>query len=169
MPIDVPLHPAPASDWALDPASGPTGGSVSSEEDGTSQVGLVAMPSGAAKPPALEVEPHEVRPPVWASAVVVASCLSFGVGRNFLKFGFESALVVVYDRQLGFSSGIAGIIAGSCALAGLALVVCWKVRGQSRIPLLCARLQIFKFHAAVRHVSVHQKKVIEPIEIMWHQ
>ena len=135
MPIDVPLHPAPASDWALDPASGPTDGSVSSEEDGTSQVGLVAMPSGAAKPPALEVEPHEVRPPVWASAVVVASCLSFGVGRNFLKFGFESALVVVYDRQLGFSSGIAGIIAGSCALAGLALVVCWKVRGQSRLGL----------------------------------
>ena len=135
MPIDVPLHPAPASDWAMDPASGPTDGSVSSEEDGTSQVGLVAMPSGTAKPPALEAEPHEVRPPVWASAVVVASCLSFGVGRNFLKFGFESALVVVYDRQLGFSSGIAGIIAGSCALAGLALVVCWKVRGQSRLGL----------------------------------
>ena len=111
MPIDVPLHPAPASDWAMDPASGPTDGSVSSEEDGTSQE-LVAMPSGAAKPPALEAEPHEVRPPVWASAVVVASCLSFGVGRNFLKFGFESALVVVYDRQLGFSSSIAGIIAG---------------------------------------------------------
>ena len=110
MPIDVPLHPAPASDWAMDPASGPTGGSVSSEEDGKSQVGLNAMPSGAAKPPALEAEPDEVRPPVWASAVVVASCLSFGVGRNFLKFGFESALVVVYDRQLGFSSGIAGIL-----------------------------------------------------------
>jgi MFS family permease len=143
MPIDVPLHPASASDRALDPASGPTGGSVSSEEDGTSQVGLVAMPPGPTKPPAPEVDPHEIRPPVWASAVVVASCLSFGVGRNFLKFGFESALVVVYDRQLGFSSGVAGIIAGSCALAGLALVVCWKVRGQSRLglkstTLLCA-------------------------------
>ena len=47
-------------------------------------------------------------PPVWASASVTAACLAFGVGRNFLKFGFESAMVVVYDRQFGFSVDVAG-------------------------------------------------------------
>ena len=31
------------------------------------------------------------------------TCLLFGVTRNFLKFGFESAMVVVYDRQLMLS------------------------------------------------------------------
>ena len=51
---------------------------------------------------------------------------------------------MVYDRQLGFSIGVAGIIAGSCALAGLALVVCWKVRAASRLSRLqpCAPLTL---------------------------
>ena len=37
--------------------------------------------------------------------VTVQSVCLLGIGRNFLKFGFESAMVVVYDRQLGFSEG----------------------------------------------------------------
>ena len=51
------------------------------------------------------------------AVVVQLAMLLFGMSRNFLKFGFESAMVVVYDRQFYFSPGAAGVIAGCCALS----------------------------------------------------
>mmetsp|Transcript_19364 Transcript_19364/g.49511 ORF Transcript_19364/g.49511 Transcript_19364/m.49511 type:complete len:358 (+) Transcript_19364:1-1074(+) len=60
---------------------------------------------------------HEEPPSLRASVIVQVAMLLFGVSRNFLKFGFESAMVVVYDRQFYFTPGTSGIIAGSCALS----------------------------------------------------
>ena len=76
-----------------------------------------AVAAAAAPPPP---------PPLWVSATVQSVCLLFGIGRNFLKFGFESAMVVVYDRQFGFSEGSAGVLAGMCALSSIVSIFVYK-------------------------------------------
>ena len=72
------------------------------------------VPKGDPATPPSPPPPPPPPPPLWVSATVQSVCLLFGIGRNFLKFGFESAMVVVYDRQFGFSEGSAGVLAGMC-------------------------------------------------------
>eukprot|EP00964_Phaeocystis_antarctica_P155759 scaffold125080_cov45-Phaeocystis_antarctica.AAC.1 len=50
---------------------------------------LVQSPATAAAAAATAA----ARPPLWVAATVQVTCLLFGVTRNFLKFGFESAMV----------------------------------------------------------------------------
>ena len=65
-----------------------------------------AAAAAAAKPPPRAESTPLVSPgaaaaasaPVWVAATVQLTCLLFGVTRNFLKFGFESAMVVVYKH-----------------------------------------------------------------------
>merc|ERR1719272_1860293 len=57
--------------------------------------------------------------PLWVSYVVQCSCLFYGVARNFLFFGFESAAVVVYNRELLISVSAASLWVGCCALTPL--------------------------------------------------
>jgi hypothetical protein len=66
-------------------------------------------------------------PSLFASAIVQISMLLFGVSRCFLKFGFESAMVVVYDRQFFYSPGVSGVIAGACALSTVFSLVLYRV------------------------------------------
>ena len=58
-------------------------------------------------------------PPLWVSYVVQCSCLFYGVARNFLFFGFESAAVVVYNRELLMPVSAASLWVGCCALTPL--------------------------------------------------
>ena len=67
------------------------------------------------------------RAAVSVAATVQLVCLIFGVTRNFLKFGFESAMVVVYDRQFFFSEGAAGVLAGTCALSTVLSLYLYRV------------------------------------------
>ena len=57
--------------------------------------------------------------PLWVSYVVQCSCLFYGVARNFLFFGFESAAVVVYNRELLIPVSAASLWVGCCALTPL--------------------------------------------------
>lgn len=66
-------------------------------------------------------------PSLFTSAIVQISMLLFGVSRCFLKFGFESAMVVVYDRQFFYSPGVSGVIAGACALSTVFSLVLYQV------------------------------------------
>ena len=65
-------------------------------------------------------------PSLATSVVVQVAMLLFGVSRNFLKFGFESAMVVVYDRQFYFTPGASGVIAGCCALSTVFSLVLYR-------------------------------------------
>lgn len=65
-------------------------------------------------------------PTVTETAVVQVTCLSFGVTRLFLKFDFESAMVIIYATQLGFSESIAAILAGCLALSALATIFAYN-------------------------------------------
>lgn len=94
------------------------------------------------------------------SVTVQVAMLLFGMSRNFLKFGFESAMVVVYDRQFYFSQGSSGVIAGCCALSTVASLFiyksyCARAMGTHRLllvaeafGLLSALLMMLSDHAA---------------------
>lgn len=97
------------------PGGGGTGGRDAECEGGTSS--QVAAGGGAADAGA---------PSVVTSMIVQVAMLLFGVSRNFLKFGFESAMVVVYDRQFYFSAGASGVIAGCCALSTVMSLFLYK-------------------------------------------
>ena len=62
----------------------------------------------------------------WVAATVQVTCLLLGVTRCFLKYGFESAMVVVYDRQLMMSEGAAGVVAGACGLSAVVSTLVYK-------------------------------------------
>ena len=91
---------------------------------------LSSSPAHAAASPGHGEGAHTPAPPstrdVAVAAVVQFAMLLFGVSRNFLKFGFESAMVVVYDRQLFFSPGASGLIAGGCALSTVASLMLYR-------------------------------------------
>ena len=82
--------------------------------------------------------------PYWASAWVQVTCLCYGVSRLFLKFGFESAMVVVYDMQFGMPNSEAAAVAGALALASVFSIFAYSVvcagRLGSRQMLLLSEL-----------------------------
>ncbi len=88
--------------------------------------------------------------PTWAVYAVQGTCLLFGVSRNFLKYGFESAMVVVYDRQLMYAEGTAGLIAGGCALSALFSSLGYKYvcAGRLRTATLLLIAEVLGFCAA---------------------
>ena len=104
-------------------------------DDGTQ---MLSSPRGggggtaaAPRPPRAESTPlvgpaAAGRPPVWVAATVQLTCLLFGVTRNFLKFGFESAMVVVYDRQIMLSEGASGLVAGLCAMSAVLMLALYR-------------------------------------------
>ena len=87
--------------------------------------------SGAATPredSSVLVGEHEATPhPYWASAWVQVTCLCYGISRLFLKFGFESAMVVVYDLQFGMPNSEAAAVAGALALASLFSIFAYSI------------------------------------------
>ncbi len=123
--------------------------------------GLAAVEGGAVD----QVEASTVEPttsespcPVWVSASAVLACLLFGIGRNFLKFGFESAMVVVYERQFRFSVGVAGVLAGLCAMSGLVSVLVYKFYCAGRVSstLLIKAAEALAIVAALLMIGSNQ-------------
>lgn len=80
-------------------------------------------------------------PPVWVSAIVQPTCICYGISRLFLKFGFESAMVVVYDEQYRWSNAHAAVVAGGLALCSVATIfgytlLCANRMSERRLLLL---------------------------------
>jgi hypothetical protein len=94
-----------------------------SVNEATMAAAVSASPDAGAGMAASSLAP----PSLFASAIVQISMLLFGVSRCFLKFGFESAMVVVYDRQFFYSPGVSGVIAGACALSTVFSLVLYRV------------------------------------------
>ena len=83
--------------------------------------------------------------PLWVSYVVQCSCLFYGVARNFLFFGFESAAVVVYNRELLIPVSAASLWVGCCALTPLVALALYSryrsaVEGKTQQLLLASEL-----------------------------
>ena len=100
--------------------------------------------------------------PVWVSASAVLACLLFGIGRNFLKFGFESAMVVVYERQFRFSVGVSGVLAGLCAMSGLLSVLLYKFYCAGRVSstLLIKAAETLAIVAALLMIGSNQSFLV---------
>lgn len=104
-------------------------------------------------------------PPRLASAVVVQlTMLLFGISRNFLKFGFESAMVVVYDRQFYFSQGASGVLAGCCALSTVLSMlsyrgICARRVSTQRLLLLAEALGLISAALMIATDSLHAPTV----------
>jgi len=64
--------------------------------------------------------------PYWVAAVVQVTCASYTFTRVFLRYSYESAMVVVYSQTYGYSDGDAGMIAGGAAFSALFAVVLWQ-------------------------------------------
>ena len=84
-------------------------------------------------------------PPPWVSYVVQGSCLFYGVTRNFLFFGFESAAVVVYNRELLMPVSAASLWVGCCALTPLVALALYTryrtaLQGRTQQLLLASEL-----------------------------
>jgi len=84
-------------------------------------------------------------PPRWVSYVVQGSCLFYGVTRNFLFFGFESAAVVVYNRELLIPVSAASLWVGCCALTPLVALALYSryrtaLQGKTQQLLLASEL-----------------------------
>ena len=83
--------------------------------------------------------------PLWVSYVVQCSCLFYGVARNFLFFGFESAAVVVYNRELLIPVSAASLWVGCCALTPLVALALYSryrtsLEGKTQQLLLASEL-----------------------------
>lgn len=94
---------------------------------------------------AVAAEQEEPAAPLWVSYVVQISCLFYGVSRNFLFFGFESAAVVVYNRELLLPTQKASLIVGCCALTPLFALMLYsryrtELEGKSQQLLLTSEL-----------------------------
>ena len=124
MPIDTPFFKETAASTAPSPSD--------PKAKGTKAVAVTAQQED---PPA----------PLWVSYVVQSSCLFYGVSRNFLFFGYESAAVVVYNRELLMPTQTASLIVGCCALTPLFALVLYsryskELEGRSQELLLTSEM-----------------------------
>lgn len=71
-------------------------------------------------------------PPIWVARAVQITCISYTFTRVFLRYSYESAMVVVYSQTYQFTDGVAGMIAGGSAFFALIAVFLWaRVRSTS--------------------------------------
>jgi len=64
--------------------------------------------------------------PYFVTASVQITCALYTFTRVFLRYSYESAMVVVYSKTYGFSDSSAGMIAGGAAFSALFAVVLWQ-------------------------------------------
>ena len=64
--------------------------------------------------------------PYWVAAAVQITCATYTFTRVFLRYSYESAMVVVYSDTYKFSDGDAGMIAGGAAFSALLAVILWR-------------------------------------------
>jgi len=88
----------------------------------------VGKPGGSAAAATIEVAaPATSRAkPYWVAAGVQVTCASYTFTRVFLRYSYESAMVVVYSDTYSFSDGDAGMIAGGAAFSALFAVILWR-------------------------------------------
>jgi len=130
MPIDVPFFRA--ADQA--PAAAASVAPGKADQSKAKEATPLIAPAAAEAPP-----------PLWVSYAVQCSCLFYGVSRNFLFFGFESAAVVVYNRELLMPVSTASLVVGCCALTPLLALLLYSryrkaLEGKSQQLLLAAEL-----------------------------
>jgi hypothetical protein len=64
-------------------------------------------------------------PPIWVARSVQMTCISYTFTRVFLRYSYESAMVIVYSQTYHFTDGAAGMIAGGSAFFALIAVFLW--------------------------------------------
>jgi len=64
-------------------------------------------------------------PPRWIALSVQLTCITYTFTRVFLRYSYESAMVVVYSQTYKFTDGVAGMVAWGSAFFALFAVFLW--------------------------------------------
>lgn len=66
-------------------------------------------------------------PTVQTTAIIQATCLFYGITRQFVRYSFESAMVVVYHAVFHMSISTSGLVASSLAYSSILAILFFRV------------------------------------------
>ena len=122
-PASAPTSSTPLGDAGQDGTAGKTGATTLHEApghlDGRPNDHTLAGDEPAGPPFGPEGAP------LWVARSVQLTCISYTFTRVFLRYSYESAMVVIYSQTYHFTDGVAGLIAGASAFFALLAVFLW--------------------------------------------